>query len=397
MSKLTLHDLHLKNQRVLMRVDFNVPLHKDGSISDDTRIQAALASIEYVLNHGASLLLISHLGRPKATPDPKYSLAPCAKRLAELLGKPVPLAPDCIGPKVEKMAHLLKPGELLMLENARFHPGEEEPETDPDFVKQLAKLGTIYVNDAFGTAHRAHASTALLAKYFPQKAAVGFLMEQELKYLTPLIENPKRPFCVIIGGAKVSTKAGIIQNLLKIADLLFIGGGMVFPFMKAKGISVGSSLLEAEDVKTAKHILSLSQSSKIILPRDLVIAHGFSNDAPFKIQSIDLAIPEGWMGMDIGPQTVLDWAEKLKSARSIFWNGPVGVFEMPHFAAGTKALAASLAEASGETIIGGGDSIAAIRQMGLSERFTHLSTGGGASLEFLEFGHLPGVDALSNR
>ncbi len=397
MPKLTLHDLPLKGQRVLMRVDFNVPQNKNGTISDDSRIRAALPSIEFVLQNGASLVLMSHLGRPKASVDLKYTLAPCAQRLSELLNIPVPLAPDCVGPKVEKMAAALHAGEVLMLENVRFHQAEEEPETDPSFTKQLAKLGTVYVNDAFGTAHRAHASTALVAKCFPGKAAAGFLMESELAHLTPLLHSPQHPFHAIIGGAKVSTKAGVIQNLLKLVDRLFIGGGMIFPFMKAKGIDVGASMLDPEDVHTARQILSHPKADSLILPKDLVIASAFANDAERKISPFTIDIPPHWFGMDIGPETVSSWADQLKEARSIFWNGPVGVFEMPNFASGTNAIAQILSHANAQTIVGGGDSIAAIQQMHLTGKFTHLSTGGGASLEFLEFGHLPGVDALSDR
>ncbi len=393
MDKLTLKDLALKNKCVLMRVDFNVPLTKDGKISDDSRIVAALPSIEYVLGHGASLVLMSHLGRPKAKPDPQFSLAPVAKRLSELLHIPVPLAPDSIGPQVKKMAAALKPGSVLMLENVRFHPGEEEPEQDPSFTDQLAELGDLYVNDAFGSAHRAHASTALIAKHFPGKAAAGFLMEKEISFLSPLLQGPKRPFYSIIGGAKVSTKAGVIHNLLKRVDSLFIGGGMTFTFMKAKGIGIGSSLFEEGEVKRAKEILDSAKS--IHLPTDLVIADSFANEANRKVVSAEEDIPDGWQGMDIGPETIREWSSLLQKAATVFWNGPLGVFEMPQFAKGTFEIATLLARSKAETIVGGGDSVAAIQQMGLGDQFAHLSTGGGAALEFLEFGHLPGIDALS--
>jgi len=392
-DKLTLKDLALKNKCVLMRVDFNVPLTKDGKISDDSRIVAALPSIEYVLGHGASLVLMSHLGRPKAKPDPQFSLAPVAKRLSELLHIPVPLAPDSIGPQVKKMAAALKPGSVLMLENVRFHPGEEEPEQDPSFTDQLAELGDLYVNDAFGSAHRAHASTALIAKHFPGKAAAGFLMEKEISFLSPLLQGPKRPFYSIIGGAKVSTKAGVIHNLLKRVDSLFIGGGMTFTFMKAKGIGIGSSLFEEGEVKRAKEILDSAKS--IHLPTDLVIADSFANEANRKVVSAEEDIPDGWQGMDIGPETIREWSSLLQKAATVFWNGPLGVFEMPQFAKGTFEIATLLARSKAETIVGGGDSVAAIQQMGLGDQFAHLSTGGGAALEFLEFGHLPGIDALS--
>jgi len=376
-----------------MRVDFNVPLSKEGKITDDSRIVAALPSIEYVLAHGAALILMSHLGRPKAKPEPQFSLAPAAKRLSELLHKPVPLAPDCVGPEVKKMASTLRPGQVLMLENVRFHPGEEEPEQDPSFTDQLAALGDLYVNDAFGTAHRAHASTALIAKHFPGKAAAGFLMEKEISFLFPLLHNPKRPFYAIIGGAKVSTKAGVIHNLLKRVDSLFLGGGMTFTFLKAEGIEIGNSLFEPDEVKRAKEILQTAKS--IHLPLDLVIADAFSNDANRKVIEAKGGIPPGWQGMDIGPKTIRKWSALLQKAETVFWNGPLGVFEMPHFAKGTQEVARALSRSSSEVIIGGGDSVAAVQQMGLGDKFAHLSTGGGAALEFLEFGHLPGIDALS--
>lgn len=393
MDKLVLKDLSLKNKRVLMRLDFNVPLSKEGKITDDTRIVAALPTIEYVLSQGASIVMMSHLGRPKAHPDPKLSLKHIAQRLSELLHKPVPLAPDCIGEEVEKMADALNPGEVLLLENVRFHPGEEEPEKDPSFTDALAKLGDVYVNDAFGSAHRAHASTALVAKDFPNKAAAGFLMEKEIDFLSHLLHGPNHPFYAIIGGAKISTKAGVINNLLKRVDALFLGGGMTFTFLKAQGIPIGNSLFGESEVKRAKDILSLAKS--LYLPTDLVIADSFSNDAKTKIVDAKDGIPDGWQGMDIGPKTIEEWSKLLQKVATVFWNGPLGVFEMPRFAEGTKAVAETLSKSSAEVIVGGGDSIAAIGQLGLSDAFAHLSTGGGAALEFLEFGHLPGIDALS--
>lgn len=395
MSKLTIKDIPLKGKRVLMRVDFNVPV-KGGKITDDSRIKASLPSIKYVLDHGGSLILMSHLGRPKAKPEPEFSLAPCAKRLSELIKKPVAMAPDCIGPQVEKMASQLKPGDVLLLENLRFHEGEETPEKDPHFVKALAKLGDVYVNDAFGTAHRAHASTAAIAKYFPGKAAAGFLMEKEISYLSSLIQKPKRPFFAIIGGAKISTKIGVIQNLLKLVDGLFIGGGMTFTFLKAKGIEIGSSIFEESEIETARGILKQNQK-KLHLPSDVVIANAFSNDAEHKVIFCKDGIPSGWQGLDIGPETIRNWSDSMKKAVSVFWNGPLGAFEMPNFANGTRQIAEALAHSSAETIVGGGDSVAAVQQMGLGDKFTYLSTGGGASLEFLEFGHLPGIDALSDQ
>ena len=382
-----------------MRVDFNVPLSENGEISDDSRIAASLPSIEYVLQHGASLILMSHLGRPKAKPDPEFSLAPCAKRLSKLLKKPVPLAPDCIGPETEKMASRLQPGELLLLENVRFHPGEENPEQEPRFAEQLAKLGDVYVNDAFGTAHRAHASTALIAKYFPGKSAAGFLMEKEIAQLSPLLHNPDRPYYAIIGGAKISTKAGVVKKLLDKVDGIFLGGGMAYTFLKSQGIEIGNSLFEESEMNNAREIIETAKKKKILLalPQDLVIADEFKNEAEHKIVPSKDGIPAGWQGMDIRPGTIAEWTKLLHPAKTVFWNGPLGVFEMPNFAKGTRGIAEGLAHSKAKTIIGGGDSVAAIQQMGLADRFAHLSTGGGASLEFLEFGHLPGIDALTDK
>lgn len=389
MQKLTLKDLPFKGQRVLMRVDFNVPIEK-GKITDDSRIRAALPSIEYVLNHGASLVLMSHLGRPKGS-ESEFSLAPCGQRLSELLKKPVQMAKDCVGTPVEKMAKNLQPGEVLLLENLRFHSGEEAPDKDPQFVAGLARLGTVYVNDAFGTAHRAHASTAFIAKYFPGKSAMGFLMEKEVEALSPLLINPQRPFYAIIGGAKISSKIGVIQKLLNRVDALFIGGGMFYTFLKAEGIEVGDSI--CEDPTTIHNL----PKEKLHFPLDLVIADSFSNDANRQIILAKEGIPEGWQGMDMGPKTVAEWSKLIPKAATVFWNGPLGVFEMANFAKGTRAIAEVLAKSKAKTIVGGGDSVAAVEQMGLSDQFAHLSTGGGASLEFLEYGHLPGIDALSDR
>ncbi len=389
-KKLKLKDLSLKAKRVLMRVDFNVPMEK-GRITDDSRIRAALPSIEYILNGGASLILMSHLGRPKGKPEKEFSLAPCAKRLSELLGKGIKMAPDCVGPEVKKMANALKPGEILLLENLRFHPGEEEPEKYPDFVKELAALGDIYVNDAFGTAHRAHASTAAIAKFFPKAALMGFLMEKEIEALSPLLSHPKRPFYAIVGGAKISSKIGVIKQLITKVDLLFIGGAMVYTFLKKEGIDIGSS--PSEDPAQIQNL----PKDKLRFPKDLVIADQFSNDANTKQVLAKEGIPKGWQGMDIGPQTIREWSQELQKASTVFWNGPLGVFEMPQFAKGTRAIAECLSSSNAKTIVGGGDSVAAIEQMGLQKQFAHLSTGGGASLEFLEFGHLPGIDALTNQ
>lgn len=373
-----------------MRVDFNVPM-EDGKIEDDSRIFAALASIEYVLKHGGSLVLMSHLGRPKGKPDPSMSLKPVAKRLSEIIKLPVQMADDCIGPAVEKMANALKPGQVMLLENLRFHPGEKEPMKDPDFAKALSKLGDVYVNEAFGSAHREHSSTALIARYFPKQSAMGFLMEKELTELTPLLENPERPFYAIIGGAKASSKIGVLKQLLKRVDAVFIGGAMAFTFLKEQGVSVGTSIYE--DPKLIQDI----PKEKLHLPIDLVIADQFSNDAKIQTISVKQGIPDGWQGMDIGPKTIAEWDQKLKIAKTVFWNGPVGVYEMPNFEKGTQSIAGFLAKSNAKTYVGGGNSVSAIKQAGLAEKFTHLSTGGGASLEFLELGHLPGIDALTHR
>lgn len=385
MDKLTLKDLSLRGKKVLMRVDFNVPQDQSGQITDDSRIKAAIPSIEYILSHGASLILMSHLGKPKSPSD--FSLAPCAKRLSELLHKPVLMAPDCIGSQTQFLAKNLQPGQILLLENLRRHPAEEDPTKDPSFAKQLASLGDIYVNDAFGTAHRAHSSTATIAQYFPNKAAAGFLIEREIAALSPLLHNPKHPFCAIMGGAKISTKLSLIQNLLTKVDTLFLGGGMVYTFLKKQNIPIGDSIYED---------ISIPSSPKIHLPSDLVIAKTISATSEIRTISIQDGIPNGWQGVDIGPRTVAEWTPLLKKAATTFWNGPLGVTEIAAFAKGTRAIAEILAQTSSTTIVGGGDSVAAIQQMGLADRFTHLSTGGGASLEFLEFGHLPGIDALSS-
>lgn len=399
MDKLTLRDLDVANKRVLMRVDFNVPLLEGGKISDDSRIRAALPSIRYVLDCGGALVLMSHLGRPDGKVDKKYSLGSCAKRLGELLGKTVKLAPDCVGEEVERLVKNMKAGDVLLLENLRFHPGEEHPEKEKDFVERLSRLGDVYVNDAFGTAHRAHASTALIASFFRGQAAAGFLMEKEVSVLGCLLENPKRPFYAIIGGAKVSTKAGVMRNLLSKLDGLFIGGAMAYTFLKTQGMKIGDSLYEEKESAAAAEILKEASLANIPcwLPVDLVIADAFDKSAHKKIVTAKEGVPDGWQGMGIGPETVKLWSEKLKAAGSIFWNGPLSVFEMPRFAEGTFEMARRLASLPATVVVGGGDSIAAIEELGLGEKFAHLSTGGGASLEFLEFGHLPGIDALTDQ
>lgn len=376
-----------------MRVDFNVPLEKSGAISDDSRIRAALPSIEYVLRQGGRPILMSHLGRPKGV-DSTLSLSKIRERLSDLMKREVLLAPDCVGPVVETMIQAQKEGQISLLENLRFHVGEEEPSKEPLFVEQLAKLGDCYVNDAFGTAHRAHASTTLIASYFPGQAAAGFLMAKEIESLSPFVNNPPRPFFAVLGGAKVSTKAGVIQALSKKVDALFLGGAMAFTFLKAQGIEVGESLVEPAQIENAKQILAVC-GSKLFLPIDFVIADAFDNGAAIQQIEAFQGIPPGWRGMDIGPKTMEDWSLKLQRGASIFWNGPLGVFEMPRFAEGTRAIAAALSKVGEKVVVGGGDSVAAIEQMGFGHAFAHLSTGGGASLEFLEQGHLPGVDALS--
>jgi len=397
MKKLTLKDVDLKNKKVLMRVDYNVPLDKDGKISDDTRIKASLPSLQYILDKGGSVILMSHLGRPKGVRDPKYSLKPCAKRLSELLHKSVTMAPDCIGSDVKTLVKNLQSGEILLLENLRFYPAEEKPETDPSFAKQLAELGDIYVNDAFGTAHRAHSSTVTVARYFPDRAVAGFLMEKEMKVLGQLIENPQRPFYAIIGGAKISSKLGVIQSLLQKVDRLLIGGGMAFTFFKAQGISIGDSIHEDECLEQAQEILDGNEKSKLLLPVDLVIADRLEDSAKTAIVTTKEGVPNGYQGVDIGPKTIELFKNELQKASTIFWNGPLGVFEVKRFAEGTNAIAHALAESNAVTIIGGGESVAAVQAAGVADKMTHISTGGGASLEYLEYGSLPGIEALTDK
>lgn len=398
-QKLSITDLLIKNQKVLMRVDFNVPLDDQGNITDDTRIQASLPSIKYVLDNGGALILMSHLGRPKDKRVDALSLKPCAKRLSELLGKEVRMAPDCIGSEVEKMVQELKPGQVLLLENLRFHRGEEHPDEDPDFVKKLAKLGDVYVNDAFGTAHRAHASTTSVAYQFPGKAAAGFLLEKEIRFLGETLLNPKRPFYAILGGAKISTKIGVIESLLKKADAVLIGGGMAFTFLKAQGIAIGNSIHEDDFLDKAKELLAKKSKngSRLLLPLDLVIADQVKEGATVKTIDRAAGIPEGFQGVDIGPKTIEAYSKELQGAATVLWNGPLGVFEVPEFAKGTDAIANVLVRLKATTIVGGGDSIAALQKAGLADRITHLSTGGGASLEYIEFGTLPGIEALSEK
>jgi len=397
MNKLTIDHLNLKGKKVLMRVDFNVPLDENQNITDDTRIRASLPSILKVINDGGRLILMSHLGRPKGKPNPKYSLKPVAERLSQLIGKEVKFAPDCVGDEVKKMADELKDGEVLLLENLRFH--EEEEKNDPDFAKKLAELGDLYVNDAFGSAHRAHASTEGVTKYFKENAA-GYLMQKELEYLSKAVGNPERPYTAILGGAKISGKIDVIQNLMNKVDNLLIGGGMAFTFFKAMGLEIGKSLLEEDRIEMAKEILQKAkeQNVNLVLPVDVVIADSFSNDAKTEVVDINSIKPD-WQGLDIGPKTVELFKSYIDKSKTVVWNGPMGVFEFDNFAKGTFEIAKALAEATQKgvvTIVGGGDSAAAIAKAGLEDKVSHVSTGGGASLEFLEGKVLPGVAALTD-
>ncbi|SRR5581483_8861090 len=398
MEKLRLQDLNFKDKKVLVRVDFNVPLNKDGTISDDTRLQESIPTLRYILNAGGSAILMSHLGRPKKK-ESQLSLKRCGEALSRLLGQAVQWAEDCIGENVAAKARSLNPGQVLLLENLRFYPAEEKPSADPSFAQKLAALGDIYVNDAFATAHRAHSSTATIATFFPGKAAAGLLLQKEIEAFEQLLSRPKRPFYVIIGGSKISTKMGVLKSLLSKADGIFIGGGMAFTFYKAQGIKIGDSIHEDDQLPEAMDFLKECSQKKIPLwlPIDLRIADTFSNEAHSKTVSIAEGIPPHWKGMDIGPKTIEEWEKLLQKASTIFWNGPLGVFEFPNFATGTQRIAQALAHLNAVTLVGGGDSVAAINQIGLSSQFTHVSTGGGASLEYIEFGHLPGIDALSDK
>ncbi len=390
LNKKTIRDMDFSGKKVLVRVDFNVPI-KNGEVGDDTRIRAALPTLEYLLNQGAALLLCSHLGRPKGKPAPEYSLKPVADHLAKLLGKPVKFCEECIGPLAEQAAAGLQAGGVLLLENTRFYPGETN--NDPEMAQQLARLADVYVNDAFGSAHRAHASTEGVAKFLP--AVAGFLMEKEIQYLGQAIADPKRPFVAILGGAKISDKIGVIRNLLAKADWVLIGGGMANTFFKAQGIPVGDSLVEAEALETAQQLLQ-EGGAKLRLPVDVVIADRFEADAQRKIMPVG-AVPDGWRILDIGPETVAAYRTVLLDAGTVVWNGPMGVFEFPPFAEGTFGVARAVAESGAVSIVGGGDSVAAVNAAGLADRITHISTGGGASLEMLEGLTLPGVAALMDK
>ncbi len=394
LNKMTIEDVQVKGKKVLVRCDFNVPLDADKNITDETRINAALPTIKYLLDNGAAVILCSHLGRPKGEFNMKYSLAPVAKRLSEKLGFEVKLAKDVIGPDAKALAAAVKPGEAILLENVRFHAEEEK--NDPAFAKELASMAELYVSDAFGTVHRAHASTAGVADYLP--AVAGYLIGKELTFLGNAVENPVRPFVAILGGAKVKDKIGVITNLLEKVDTLIIGGGMAYTFSKAMGGEIGNSLLDEERVGLAKEMMETAKAKgvKFLLPIDTVIANDFDN--PTEIKTVEAGkIPEGWQGLDIGPKTIELFSDAVKSAKTVVWNGPMGVFEKPEFAKGTLAIATAMAESDATTIIGGGDSAAAVTQMGLAPKMSHISTGGGASLEFLEGKVLPGVACLKDK
>ncbi len=417
MNKKTIRDVDLSGKRILMRVDFNVPI-KDGKVADDTRISETLPTIKYILEKGGSIVMMSHRGQPKKPGyDPEFSLKPAAGKLAELIGRPVQFAPDCAGDEASRMASALKPGELLLLENTRFYPEEEAkvkmPEGTPEdevkaakaemkkkqeeFAKKLSAYGDIYVNDAFGSAHRAHGSTAVAAKFFEDRLA-GFLMEKELDYLDRALSNPERPFLAILGGAKVSDKINVINNLIPKVDALIIGGAMAYTFYRAKGLPVGKSLVEVDRVEVAKNVLAKAaeRNLKLFLPVDNIIADSFTAEAQCETVG-EAGIREDWMALDIGPKSAESFAAEIAKAKTIVWNGPMGAFEMAPFASGTLAVARAVSSSGAMSIVGGGDSVAAVKKMGVADKISHISTGGGASLEFLEGKALPGVAALSDK
>jgi phosphoglycerate kinase len=404
MAKLSIKDIDLTNKRVFIRVDFNVPLTEDGqTITDDTRIVATLPTIEYALRHRAKVILASHLGRPKGKPNPKYSLRPVVDRLRELLDKKlgesvnVAFSPDCVGEIAEEMARQLESGQVLLLENLRFHAEEEA--NDPAFSKALASLAEVYVNDAFGSAHRAHASTEGITHYL-QPAVAGLLMEKEITYLSKALESPEHPFVAIIGGSKISGKIDVIQNLLDKVDTLVIVGGMAYTFYRALGVKTAKSLVEEDKIELAKETLAKAKAKgvNLLLPVDNVIADSFSNDANTQVWDSSKDFPEDWQGLDIGPQSVAAIEQVVATAKTIVWNGPAGVFEFPRFAVGTNAIARAIAaNRTATSIVGGGDSVSAVNKAGVADQITHISTGGGASLEFLEGKKLPGVEALTDK
>jgi len=405
LNKKTVKDIDLKGKRVVMRVDFNVPL-KDGVVTDDTRIRAALPTIKYILETGASLTLLTHLGRPKGEANPEFTVKPAADYLAKLLGQDVKFVSDCIGEDIVAASKALKPGEIMCCENTRFHKEEDmKCKGDADkiaaqkaFASELAKLGEVYVNDAFGTAHRAHASTAIITEFMPKENCVaGFLLDKEIQYLGQAVANPTRPFVAIIGGAKVSGKLEVLTALIEKVDTILIGGGMAYTFLKALGHSIGGSLCEDDLLDVAKSTMAKAKEKgvKFLLPVDNKIADAFSNDASIEIVGLD--IPDGWMALDIGPKTAELYANEILDAKTVVWNGPMGCFEMPNFADGTMIVCSAVADSDSVSIIGGGDSVAAVNQSGLADQMSHISTGGGASLEFLEGKDLPGVCALADR
>ncbi len=399
-SKLSITQLPLQGKKVLMRVDYNVPLNKEGKITDDSRIMASLPSLRYALDQGASIIILSHLGRPKGKVDPNFSLAPCAKRLSELLGRDIPLASDCTGPEVRKLVHKMTPGSLLMLENLRFNPAEENPENDADqnFAKSLAMLGDLYVNEAFGASHRNHSSITALAKLFPNEAAAGLNLAKEVHFLERVLKNPTRPFYALIGGAKISSKIGALKSLVTKVDVLLIGGAMAYTFLKAQGKKIGDSLCELDYVDKALQIIeeAKNRGAKVILPIDHIVVREIKEEAETKIVETDKGILKGWQGVDIGPKTVALFYQEIGKASTMLWNGPLGIFEIKKFSGGTIAIAKAMSNVNGIKIVGGGDSLAAVKVANVEDKMSLLSTGGGATLEFLEFGSLPGIDILSD-
>jgi phosphoglycerate kinase len=393
-EKRTVRDVDVAGRRVLVRVDFNVPLDPRGRVADDRRIRESLPTLRDLLERGAAVVVMSHLGRPGGRVVEALRMAPVGERLAQLLGRPVHVLRDCVGPEVEAVVARLQPGEVALLENLRFHPGEEA--NDPEFARALARLGDLYVNDAFGTAHRAHASTVGVAAHLP--AVAGLLMEKEIRYLSRLLEGPDHPFVAILGGKKVSDKIGVLRNLLTRVDAVLVGGGMAYTFLRAQGYGVGRSVVEEDKLDLARDLLDLARQRGVefVLPEDVVAAERPTPDAPRRTV-LAAEIPDGWMGLDIGPRTARRFAEVIEGARLVVWNGPMGVFEVEPFAAGTRAVAEAVARCPGTTVVGGGDTAAAVEQLGLLDRFDHVSTGGGASLEFLEGKELPGIRVLQDR
>lgn len=394
MNKKSLNDISVSNKKVFVRVDYNVPMDKAGNITDDTRIRATIPTLEFLLSKNAAVILASHLGRPKGKVAPEFSLKPVAEKLSQMIGREVKFAPDCVGAEASKMAAELQPGQILLLENLRFHAEEEK--NDPEFAKQLAGLAEILVNDAFGVSHRAHASVHGITKYIP--AVPGFLMDKELLFLGQAVTNPVRPFAAIIGGAKVSDKIGVIENLLNKVDTLIIGGGMANTFLAAQGYQLGKSLVEADKFDLAKQLLETAKAKgvNLLLPEDVVVAGKFAADAERKTVPVD-QIPAEWMALDIGPATAANYSAALNGMKTVVWNGPMGVFEFDAFAVGTEAVAKAVAASGAKSIVGGGDSVAALEKLNLAAQITHISTGGGASLEFLEGKELPGIAALADK